>query len=122
VTDKEFVDLLLNLEFLPGDDISRARTLYEQAAQSQALSWAEPPTEVALLGLGAIEGNELASSAGNTSEQSPSNNLLRQSLFPFKSSQIHLAWMVFIHHRHLMNWLHEDGFACRGEDYQFLET
>lgn len=66
VSDGEFVDLLLNLEFLPGDDISRARTLYEQAAQRQALSWTEPQTEAAVLAPGAIEGNELGSSESNT--------------------------------------------------------
>lgn len=74
VSEKEFVDLLLNLEFLPGDDISRARTLYEQAAQSQALSWAEPPTEVTVLAPGAIEGNELASSEGDTTGAPVSNS------------------------------------------------
>lgn len=65
VSDKEFVDLLLNLEFLPGDDISQSRTLYKQAAQRQALSWAEPPNQVVMLAPGAIEGNESASSKGN---------------------------------------------------------
>lgn len=74
VSDKEFVDLLLNLELLPGDDISRARTLYEQAAQRQALSWEEPPTEVAGLTPGAIERNELASSEVNTAGVPASNS------------------------------------------------
>ena len=74
VSDKELVDLLLNLEFLPGDDISRARTLYEQAAQRQALSCMEPPTEVPVLAPGAIEGNELGSAEQNTTGASASNS------------------------------------------------
>lgn len=67
VSDKEFVDLLLNLEFLPGDDISRARALYEEAAQRQALTWTEPATEMAVLVQpDATEGNEPRASDGNT--------------------------------------------------------
>jgi len=66
VSDKEFVDLLLSLEFLPGDDISRARTLYEQAAQRQTLSWTEPHTEAVVLAPGTIEGNELDSAELNS--------------------------------------------------------
>lgn len=46
VSDKELVDLLLNLEFLPGDDIDRARVVYEEAAQRQALTWTPPSPEL----------------------------------------------------------------------------
>lgn len=46
VSDQELVDLILNLNFLPGDDISRLRELYEQAAKKQPLSWLEPPSAV----------------------------------------------------------------------------
>src|SRR3546814_3840875 len=46
VSDQELVDLSLNLDFLPGDDICRVRELYEQAAKKQPLSWVEPPDAV----------------------------------------------------------------------------
>src|SRR3546814_763013 len=46
VSDQELVDLILNLDFLPGDDICRVRELYEQAAKKQPLSWVEPPDAV----------------------------------------------------------------------------
>jgi hypothetical protein len=35
VSDMEILDLYLNLEFIPGDDLSQARLLYEQASQAQ---------------------------------------------------------------------------------------
>ncbi|WP_304305164.1 hypothetical protein [Pseudacidovorax intermedius] len=64
VSDKELVDLLLNLEFLPGDDIGRARALYEEAAQRQALTWTEPPPEPVATPP-AIEENEHGAPDGN---------------------------------------------------------
>lgn len=73
VSDNEFADLLLNLEFLPGDDISRARTLYELAVERQAPTWTEP-TEAAVLGLlNATEGSELRASEGNSAAAPASN-------------------------------------------------
>jgi hypothetical protein len=73
VSDKEFVDLLLNLEFLPGDDISRARALYEEAAQRQALTWTDPSPEPAVATPGAIEGIEHGAADGNTNAAPASN-------------------------------------------------
>src|SRR3546814_17199295 len=46
VSDQELVDLILNLDFLPGDDICRVRELYAQAAQKPPFSWVEPPDAV----------------------------------------------------------------------------
>ncbi|MBK1684228.1 hypothetical protein CKO18_11725 [Rhodoferax fermentans] len=63
VSDKELVDLLLNLEFLPGDDIGRARALYEEAAQRQALTWTAPPPEPVATSA-AIEENERGAPSG----------------------------------------------------------
>lgn len=37
VSDMEVVDLYLNLEFFPGDELSRGQSLYEQASQLQAI-------------------------------------------------------------------------------------
>lgn len=72
VSDKEFVDLLLSLEFLPGNDIARARSLYDQAVQKQALSWIEPPTEEVVVSPN--EGNEHGVSEGNISETPTSSS------------------------------------------------
>ncbi len=64
VSDQELVHLLLNLEFLPGDDINRARVIYEEAAQRQALTWTTPPAEP--VGMPpAIEENEHGTPDGN---------------------------------------------------------
>ena len=65
VSDKELVDLLLNLELLPGDDIGRARALYEEAAQRQARTWTEPPTQAAVVTPDVIQGNGHATFEGN---------------------------------------------------------
>lgn len=46
VSDKELVDLYLNLVFVPGDDISRARDLYLQASQAQLTSPTTPSPQV----------------------------------------------------------------------------
>lgn len=63
VSDKELVDLLLNLEFLPGDDIERGRALYEEAAQKKAITWTEPPPEPVATPA-AIEENEHGAPSG----------------------------------------------------------
>lgn len=73
VSDKELVDLLLNLEFLPGDDIGRARALYEEAAQKQALTWTAPPTQEAVVKLDTMEGNGRATSEDNLAGASASH-------------------------------------------------
>lgn len=74
VSDKELVDLLLNLEFLPGDDIGRARVVYEEAAQRQALTWTDPPPEpvatppaIEEIQHGAPDGNNNAAPASHAS-------------------------------------------------------
>lgn len=48
VSDKELVEILLNLEFFPGDDIAKVRTKYEKAAQSQAKSLNECATSISI--------------------------------------------------------------------------
>ena len=68
VSDKELVDLLLNLEFLPSDDIGRARALYEEAALKQAPTWTEPPTQEAVVTPDAMEGNGRVTSEPNLPE------------------------------------------------------
>jgi len=68
LSDKEIVDLFLNLEFTPNDAIHRARDIYTQAAQTQMTTWpATSPDESVMGQTSTIEEN-----MSNTSEGSPS--------------------------------------------------
>jgi hypothetical protein len=102
VSDKEVVDLYLNLVFVPGDDISRARDLYEQASQAQMsrtlplpqtgdlpsitptqcaagtsseMPSASSPDESTLVLPGAHEGDEPSTAKGNSTEKRDSGSL-----------------------------------------------
>lgn len=95
VSDKELVDLLLNLEFLSGNDICRSQVLYEEGAQRQALDWpagqAEPKTSLPVRdtveydtqqGEGNATSSETSLELGNVSIQISSEPPSFQGLFP----------------------------------------
>lgn len=85
LSDKDYVDLFLNLDFLPGDDISRARSLYEQAAKRQAQAWTEPQTEaLASVPPESTERNNLSASETNS--------------IPCTASSIHSVRLTFSAH------------------------
>ncbi|MDB5823889.1 MAG: hypothetical protein JWR21_2593 [Herminiimonas sp.] len=67
VSDKEVVELYLNLVLAPGDDISRARDLYKQASEAEMMSGTLPPPQT-----GDVPSIAPALSATGTSCEMPS--------------------------------------------------